>query len=278
MGAQPFLYCLNTSTIRSEGASVLDYINIAADAGFVGIEPWVKEIDAYVEQGGKLEDIRDCAEKRSVQIVNLIAFFEWAVPETDRRQKGLVEAHRCFAMAEALGCSFVAAPPFGIHDRQVDLFSVAQRFGDLIDATDEYSVVPLLEFWGIAKTLGTLGEALFVAAECGRPGTQILADVYHMYKGSGHFCGLEHLGPGKLGLVHANDYPAQPGRDTIKDADRVYPGDGIAPWDQVIAGLKNVGYEGMLSLELFHPAYWAKGSVVAAQEGMEKLKACVEKS
>ncbi len=277
MNTQPFLYCLNTSTIRSEGLSVLDYIDITADAGFVGIEPWVKEIDAYVEQGGTLESIRDRAEKHGIQIVNLIAFFEWAVPEDNRRQKGLDEARRCFAMAETLGCSFVAAPPFGIHDRKIDLFPVAERFGELIDAVAQYPVVPLLEFWGIAKTLGTLGEALFVAAECGKPGTQILADVYHMYKGSGHFYGLEHLGPGKLGLVHANDYPSQPGRDVIKDADRVYPGDGIAPWDQVVVGLKNAGYQGMLSLELFNPAYWAMGPVAVAQEGMKKLRACVEK-
>ena len=97
-----------------------------------------------------------------------------------------------------------------------------------------------------------------------------------MYKGSGHFHGLEHLGPGKLGLVHVNDYPEQPERATVTDADRVYPGDGLASWTEVVAGLNNVGYEGMLSLELFNPSYWEKGSVAVAKEGLAKLKACVE--
>ena len=83
--------------------------------------------------------------------------------------KGLEEARRCFEMADALNCTYVAAPPFGIRDRDVDLFSVARRYGELVDEVAGFRAKPLLEFWGIAQTLGTLGEALLVAAECGRP-------------------------------------------------------------------------------------------------------------
>lgn len=272
-----FKYCLNTSTIRNENTSVMDAIDIAAHAGYDGIEPWVKEIDTWVEQGGSLSDLRAKASDRGIQIVNLIAFPEWAVPEDEKRAAGVEEAKRCFEMADALDCTFVAAPPFGIHTRKVDLFEVAKRYGELIDAVSGYQAKPILEFWGIAKTLGTLGEVLMVAAECGRPNQVILADVFHMYKGSGHFCGLEHLGPEKLGLVHVNDYPEFPGRDTVTDADRVYPGDGLAPWPELVAALNHVGYEGMLSVELFNETYWAKGSVVSAEEGLAKLKACVER-
>ena len=39
----PFSYCLNTSTIRSDGATILDMIDTTADAGYDGIEPWVAE-------------------------------------------------------------------------------------------------------------------------------------------------------------------------------------------------------------------------------------------
>lgn len=275
MSRGDFGYCLNTSTIRSEGASVLDYIDIASAAGYAGIEPWVKEIDAFVAVGGTLAQVRDRAAERGIQIVNLIAFFEWAAPEDDRRAKGHEEARRCFDMADALDCPYVAAAPFGVHDRKLDLFGVATRYADLLDLAGDFRAVPLLEFWGIAKTLGTMGEALFVAAECGRPGVQMLADVFHMYKGSGHHHGLEHLGPGRLGLVHVNDYPALPGRDEVKDADRVYPGDGLAPWGQIVGDLKKVGYRGMLSLELFNAEYWTRGSAAVAREGLTKLRACV---
>ena len=271
-----FDYCLNTSTIRSPGLSVPEYVDIAADAGYDGIEPWAEEIDAWVEGGGTLEQLRDRAAARGVRIVNLIAFFEWAVPEADRHARGLEEARRCFEMAQILGCPFVATAPKGIHDRVVDLFSVARRFAELTDAVSDFTPKPLLEFWGVARTLGTVGEALLVAAESGVRDARLLTDVFHMYKGSGHQRGMDYLDPGRLGLVHVNDYPSEPPRAAIEDEHRVYPGDGVAPWDEIVASLERQDYRGMLSLELFNPAYWAEGPVVTARKGLEKLRACVE--
>ena len=87
-----FTYCLNTSTIRSDGGTILDAIDTAADAGWDGIEPWVEELDDWVAGGGSLEQVRARAEERDLAIVNLIGFPEWAVPEDDRRTKGLEEA------------------------------------------------------------------------------------------------------------------------------------------------------------------------------------------
>ncbi len=270
-----FKYCLNTSTIRSDGATVLDAIDIAADAGYEGIEPWVQELDDWVLKGGDLLAVKDRAASRSLHIVNLIAFPEWAVPEDDRRAQGLAEMERCLQLARALDCRLLAAPPFGIHERKVDLKEVPARFAAVVDLANRYGVTPLIEYWGIAQTLGTTGEALFVASECGRPGVQILADVFHMWKGSGHHHGFEHFGPGVLGLVHVNDYPRTPGRDVVTDSDRVYPGDGIADWKQIVSNLDAIGYDGYLSLELFNEGYWARGPEATAAEGLEKLRACV---
>ena len=157
-----FSYCLNTSTIRNEDVSVVDAIDIAADAGYEGIEPWVAEIDEWVAEGGSLSEIRDRAADRGIQIVNLIAFFEWSVPEDEARAKGLEEARRCFDMADALNCTYVAAPPFGFETGRWICFLWARRYGELMDEVAGFQAEPLLEFWGVAQTLGTLGEALLV--------------------------------------------------------------------------------------------------------------------
>jgi 2-keto-myo-inositol isomerase len=271
-----FGYCLNTSTIRSEGMTILDAIDVAAKAGWDGIEPWVSELDSWVAGGGTLAQVRDQAQQHGLAIVNLIGFPEWAVPEDQRRTQGLEEAARCFHMARELGCPCVAAPPMGINDRQVPLKPVAERFAAVVDLATEFGVTPLLEYWGVAKTLGTTGEALYLAAECGRPDVQLLADVFHMYKGSGHLYGFEHFGAGRLGLVHVNDFPATPSRADVTDADRVYPGDGQAPWAQIVATLQRLGYDGMLSLELFNETYWAQGPEAIARVGLDKLRRCVE--
>ena len=49
----PFTYCLNTSTIRGQNLSLDKEIEIAADAGYTGIEPWVAKVSDYAGNGGK---------------------------------------------------------------------------------------------------------------------------------------------------------------------------------------------------------------------------------
>ena len=55
-----FGYCLNTSTVRDKDGksrSIIDLIDIASKAGYDAIEPWISELDAYTNTGGKLEDL-----------------------------------------------------------------------------------------------------------------------------------------------------------------------------------------------------------------------------
>ena len=52
-GASPWPICLDTATIRP--ASLLEKINIAAKAGYDGIEPWDGELEEYEKNGGNLK-------------------------------------------------------------------------------------------------------------------------------------------------------------------------------------------------------------------------------
>jgi len=273
----PFEYCINTSTIREQNLSLPQAIDLAAQTGYHGIEPWVAELDAFVAGGGSLDDISRRLADQGLVVPNLIGFFEWGVADKARRQAGMAEARRNMELAARIGCRGLAAPPMGLKDvTGTDLLQLAEYYAELIKLGREYGVVPILEFWGVAKSLGHLGEALLVVAECGQPEACLLADVFHMYKGTGHFQGLKHLGPATVGLVHMNDYPADPPRDTIGDPDRVFPGDGIAPLGQILRDLKAAGYTGMLSLELFNRSYWQRDARWVAQTGREKMDAAVE--
>ncbi len=276
MSKGPFKLALNTSTIRCGEHPLARRIDAAAAAGWEGLEPWVKELDAHVAGGGALADIRTRCADGGLEIVNLIGFFEWAVDDPERRKLGFDEARRCFAMAAELGCRHVAAPPSGVHGAAgTDLRAVADRFAALFDAGAEFGVAPLVEYWGFAKTLGRAGEALQVAADCGRDGARILADVFHTYKGSGTFEAFRMLGDKALGLFHLNDYPALPARGEITDAERVYPGDGVAPLGAILRSLCDAGYRGYLSLELFNAAYWAGAPEAVARTGLEKARRVV---
>lgn len=74
-----------------------------------------------------------------------------------------------------------------------------------------------------------------------------------------------------------NDYPADPPRDTIKDADRIMPGDGVAPFDVILPVLRNEEKPMILSLELFNHEYWQQDALQVAKIGLEKMQAVVNR-
>ena len=73
----------------------------------------------------------------------------------------------------------------------------------------------------------------------------------------------------------AKAYPAEPPVEEIRDADRIWPGDGIAPLGRMLAYLADNHCRVMLSLELFNADYWKLPAREAARTGLQKMKDAV---
>ena len=116
-------------------------------------------------------------------------------------------------------------------------------------------MIPEVEVWGFSKTLTRLSDAAAVALDCGHSAACVLPDLFHLYKGGSRFEGLRLLSGQAVHVIHTNDYPNLP-RATIKDSDRVFPGDGVAPLAVIFRDLRDAGFRGTLLIELFNPTYW----------------------
>ena len=275
----PFRYCLNTSTIRGQKLGIVKEIEITARAGYDGIEPWVRDIEEYVQQGGSLKDLRKRIEDAGLTVESAIGFAQWIVDDDAARAKGLEQAQRDMDLLQQIGGKRLAAPPAGATDQtDLDLMKAAERYRALCELGERMGVVPQVEVWGFSKSLARLGESVFVAIESGHPRACLLPDVYHIYKGGSDFAGLRMLGPQGVQVFHVNDYPADPPRASINDAHRVYPGDGVAPLDAIFRTLREIGFCGALSLELFNRDYWQQDALTVARTGLEKTKAVVERA
>lgn len=108
------------------------------------------------------------------------------------------------------------------------------------------------------------------------PKACILPDVYHLYRGGSGFDGITLLGRESIHVFHFNDYPADPPREKATDADRVYPGDGVAPLKQLLRNLASGGFHVTLSLELFNRKLWSQDPLAVIQTGLEKMKSLVQ--
>ena len=272
-----FRYALNTSTISGSKPTIVEAMTIASQAGYDGIEPWIREIDAYTTAGGSLGDLRKRASDQNLQVVDAIGFFEWAVDDDSRRSKGLEEARRNMEMVARVGGTRLAAPPFGATDAGVpklDLARVAERYRTLLELGKKFGVTPIVEVWGFSHNIQTLAEAASVAIGADHEDAAILADVYHLGKGGSGVAGLHLLGTNAVPILHINDYPAKTRAD-LSDADRVYPGDGTAPIAAILRALNRPGSTTVLSLELFNRDYWKLDPATVAATGLKKIREVV---
>jgi len=87
-------YCLNTSTIQGEKIPIERQIEIAATAGYDGIEIWLRDVERYVEAGGKLASLRKQLDDSRLTVESAIAFAPWIVDDDAARAKGLEQAAR----------------------------------------------------------------------------------------------------------------------------------------------------------------------------------------
>jgi len=267
----PFRTSLNASTLFPFRLSVPEQVRVAAEAGYDGIELWVKDIEAELDAGRTVSSLRRDIDAAGVNVVNAIAFFAWADADPAVRDRAFAQARREMETLAALGCAAVAAPPFGDVEG-VPLEAFAERFAALVELGRSFGVEPLLEFWGRAKRLSKVGEALFVAAESGVPDAKLLLDPFHMYTGGSALSSLRYVKGENIGIVHANDYPSAPGRSAIADKDRVFPGEGIAPSAELARLLYAAGYRGYLSLELFIDDFAGKSASDVAAHGLACMK------
>jgi 2-keto-myo-inositol isomerase len=272
-GKGEFLFGLNTSTIRGQKLSIVEEIELARKAGYQAMEPWIDELERYAGSGGSLEDLGKRFRDAGISVESAIGFFDWVVDDQERRRKGLESARRSMELVRRVGGKRLAAPPAGATDkRMADMLPIAERYRTLLEIGDGLGVVPQVEVWGGSKTLSRLGEAAQVAIESHHPKACILPDVYHLYRGGSGFDGIKLLGRDSIHVFHFNDYPASPPREKATDADRVYPGDGVAPLNGLIRDLVAGGFRVTLSLELFNRKLWTQDPLTVIRTGLEKMK------
>ncbi len=276
MAAPDFRYCLNTSTINGSKVPIRKQIQIAADAGYDSVEIWIRDVQAFLNEGGSTAELKKELEDLGLLVDSGIAFGNWIVDDDQRRKEGLEQCKRDMSLLAEIGGVRIAAPPSGAtNEAGLDLSAAGERYRELLELGKRVGVVPQVELWGFSKNLSTLAEVLYVAAAADHPDACVLLDVYHMYKGGCKFENIDLVPGRRMYCLHMNDYPADPPRSSIKDEHRVYPGDGIAPMSKILQSLAAGGFAGTLSLELFNRDYWQQPAAKVARTGLEKMKQCV---
>ena len=268
-----FVYCLNTSTIRP--TPLLEKIALAGEVGYQAIEPWNDEITTYLEQGGRISELKRAIKGAGLKVVSVIALHGWVTSKGAEQTRVLDDCRRRMAQAVELESPYIVASP---PQEVVDLPRAGERFGELLEIGAGLGVVPSMEFLGFVDGVNNVATAWAIASETGHPRATVVADVFHMIRGGGSVDDLLTLTGDRLACFHINDLPATPDPRIQKDEDRVMVGDGIADLPRVIANLRAIGYRGPLSLELFNHTLWDHDPREVIEQGLRRVRAVVDGS
>lgn len=269
--SSPFVYSLNTSTIAPQG--VLDQIRLAAKHGFGAIELWLRDVQRYVHQGGQVADVAKSVRDHGLVVPNVIAMHGWGNATDAAYPAALEQCRRLMDLAVQLGSQYIVATP---PRDACDLGVVSRRYRDLLTLGKQIGVLPTMEYLGFCHSVYRIDQAQQIVAEANDPQATLVLDSFHTFRGGSTFADLTRVPVAQIAHFHLDDAPAYVRRELQMDPDRVMPGDGILDLRAEMNWLREQGYRGAISLELFNPGLWEQDPNVVLQLGMERMRQLLE--
>jgi sugar phosphate isomerase/epimerase len=232
--------------LLAPGERLAERMAAAVDAGFDGLEvgdaapPRLAELRAAVSSGGRIPTVCPAPD-------GWIGDFDAA-----RRRRALDDLRRQLDGAAALGGHGVITPaawgmftrrlpPFRepprtpVQDREVLLESLDVLAGHAQRAGTHLLFEPLNRYED--HMVNTVADAADLVRTVGSPAVRVLADTYHMNIEEDDPCAALRAGADVLGAVH------------LSDSNRHQPGTGHVPFEAIIATLREIGFDGPLSVE-----------------------------
>jgi 2-keto-myo-inositol isomerase len=230
-----------------------------AAAGFEWVELRVPEIRDFL-RGSSLGELRRLLDENGVRVgsINALEFVSFRGSDYARV---LDEGRELFEWAAELGCDCVIAVPSPTPSRHTTWDEIVSEsvtaMSDLAAIAEPLGVTvgfePLGFGWCSVRTVAGAYEIL-TAVTPGNVG--LVLDLFHFALGGSRIEELDMIDGARIPIVHIDD-AVQRTNEARTDADRVFPGEGDLPIDEVCARLRARGFSGLLSLELFTPEYWA---------------------
>ncbi len=136
-----------------------------------------------------------------------------------------------------------------------DLSRLSMSLLEAAKRAADHGIRLALEFDARAAFPNNLQTAVAVVEDVGHPSLGICLDWFHYTVGPSKPLDLWLLSAANLFHVQLSDLADTP-REMASDADRILPGEGSSPPDDLVRRLTEIGYEGAVAVELMNPQLW----------------------
>ena len=143
------------------------------------------------------------------------------------------------------------------------------------EAAAAFDVQIALEFQANASLGNNLQTALLLVQEVGHANLGLCLDAFHFLNGPSKFFDLGALTAERLFHVQLSDALAAP-REMAKDAHRILPGDGESPLEPIVQRLRELNYQGPVSVEVMNPMIWESPPRQTCEMALAALRRLLE--
>lgn len=183
-------------------------------------------------------------------------------------------------VAKKIGAQYVVAVPLVTEEKilKKDIKnSCVEVLKELSDLAEPYGVKIALEFVGHPQcTVNTFGQAYDIVEAVNRENVGLVFDCFHFHAMGSDFNDLIKADISKIFILHIDDTEDFP-IGFLTDEDRVWPGLGAIDLDRMLSILKEKGYSGAVSVEIFRPEYYKLDAEEAIKTAKETTLEVVSK-
>jgi 4-hydroxyphenylpyruvate dioxygenase len=219
------------------------------------VEVWLTKLETYL-QSHTLDDVRRLAEGQGVSLP--VASYQGGLlaSQGDARRVAweLVGARLELCEQLEIGTLVVACDvPRPLDQQTIDRVQVS--LAQLAETASARGRRIALEFQANSALGNNLHTAAALVADVASPHLGLCLDAFHYFTGPSQPEDLGYLTRENLFHVQLCDLADRP-RELYADSDRILPGDGEIPLVPILERLREIQYDGAVSIEVMNPQLW----------------------
>ncbi len=246
-------------------------IKAAGAAGFDLIEIWAAKLREFLKTK-TTADLKNLLIENNLEpySINSIEHITFRNAEDYRGIKA--ETEELASIAGEIFCPYIVVVPGKLPENATkeEIIEESVRvLNELGDIAESHDVSLAFEFLGQTDcSVQTLDLCNEIIEKVNRRNIGNVLDTFHFYAGNSTFEAIDSMKPEKLFIFHINDAEDLP-KEQLTDAHRLYPGTGILPIKEIKAHFDKIGYDRMVSIEIFRPEYWNQDPFEVARKARQ---------
>ena len=243
-------------------------IKAAKEAGFDLIEIWAAKLREFLKTKS-VGDLKNLLTDANIEPYSINSIEHITFRNAEEYEKIKAETEELSSIAGEIGCPYVVVVPGKLPENATKDEIVEESvkvLNELAGIAEKHNVSLAFEFLGQTDcSVQTLDLCNEIVEKVDRKNVGNVIDTFHFYAGNSTFEAIDEMKPEKLFIFHINDAENLP-KENLTDAHRLYPGEGILPIKEIKAHFDKIGYDRMVSIEIFRPQYWKEDPFEVARK------------